>query len=760
MNKKELRISDILKILKKHILLITFMIFLAFLSASIYLYFTPSTYSVNASIEVITYDKGNRETNDLLQNTFYANKEVDKEIEKLTTYEINQQVINNMDLSTQYFIKDGYRKKEIYGDEVPIKVKNIKNLDDIILTRIIKFTPLKSGYKLEIEPTLQEKLTKLILKKEIFRLDNSKVLPYDKIIKTKYFEFSIKKISNVTEPIYLKLNGDTRYIYENLIKSKLFVGQKNRNAPIIDIVYNDNIPKRATEYVNRLIEIFKNEGRIEKSKRNNLISKFLKTELNKNSKELRDAEKDLERYRVKNKAIKISTQTDLIIKGLNNIEVSISDNHLKNIMIDNILDLISRGKRIDSIAPFLTDLKATVNISLIQSLQKLELEENRLSSEYTDEYPDLITIRKQIDITKDKIKSNLKNLKLSILAKKANLELLKLKKEKELNQLPVDETNMANLDRRYKLLLKMNEYLSQKEKENNTIKAAIISDYKIIERAYLPKVPIKPKRSFIQILAMLTGLVIGVILALLRNAFSDNIVNREDIEKYTTLEVSGVIPFSKKYKNRDIRVFQYPQSLFTESFRKLRTDLQFASSSNKSNIFLVTSMLPKAGKSTVLSNLSAIFQLAGYKTIVIDLDLRNPSLHKYFDIDYNVGMSEYLGGRADISDIVFPTAYPNLDIIPAGSIPNNPSELILSSRIEILLKKLKDKYDYIFIDSTSLGLSTDTLSLMKYSDINLVIVRKDYSKKSSISKLEKMIAKYNLKNIKLVINASKENEKY
>ncbi len=758
-SQNELRISDILKILKNHIWLILFIMFLAFLLSSIYLYFTPPTYSVNASIEVITYDKGNRETNDLLQNTFYANKEVDKEIEKLTTYEINRKVIENMDLSTQFFIKDNYKKIEIYDKQIPIKVTDIKNIDDFILNRLIKFTPLDSGYRLEIEPTLQEKLSKILFKKESFQFDSNKIFPYNKIIKTEYFKFSIKKIKKVSQPIYLKLNGDSRYIYENLIRNRLFVGQKNKNAPIIDIVYNDNIPKRATEYVNRLIEIFKNEGRIEKSKRNNLISDFIQKELAKNSKELKHAENALERYRIKNKAIKISTQTDLIIRSLNNIEVSISDNHIKNIMIDNILDLIRRGKNIDSIAPFLTDLKDTVNISLIQSLQKLELEENRLSLEYTDEYPDLLIVRKQIEITKDKIKSNLQNLKSSLIAKKVNFERLKAKKERELKRLPIDETNMVNLDRRYKLLLQMNEYLSQKEKENNTIKAAIISDYKIIERAYLPKVPIKPQRSLIEILALLSGLLVGVILSLIHNSFSDKLKDIKDIEKSTTVPIYGTIPFHKKYKKEVIDIFEYSHSQFSESFRVLRTNLQFASTSNSSTIILTTSNLLKDGKSTVVANLGAILQLAGYKTIVIDLDLHNPSLHRYFDVDFNEGVSGYLMGRYNMSDIIFSTAYPNLDIIPVGTIPSNPSELILSKRVEIMLNKLRERYDYILIDTAPLGSLTDTLHLMNYSDINLVVFRLNSAKKVYMEKLEKIISRYKLKSIGLVINGIRIDKK-
>ena len=323
----ELKIEDIITIIKYDILLILAITMLFLILSNIYLFFTPPIYSANGSLEVITYDKANRETNDLLQNTFYANKEVDKEIEKLTTYEVNRKVIEDMNLSVQYFLIKNYKREEIYGDKIPIRVTNLKILDDFIQDRLVKFIPLKDGYRLEIKPTVGEQLLEILFKKELLKFAENRLFPYNKVIKTEYFQFKIEKIKDITQPIYLKLNGDTYYIYETLIKNKLSVGQKNKNAPIIDIVYQDNIPERATEYINRLIVRFRDEGRIEKSKRNNQISEFIQKELAKNSKELKDAEKALERYRVDNKAIKISTQTDLIIKTLINLEISISDNH-------------------------------------------------------------------------------------------------------------------------------------------------------------------------------------------------------------------------------------------------------------------------------------------------------------------------------------------------------------------------------------------------------------------------------------------------
>lgn len=758
---KEMGIKDFFKIIFSYKLFIFIIVMIFVILSNIYLFFTSDIYRTSAKIEVITFDKSNRDTNDLLQNTFYANKEVDKEIEKLTTFEINQKVIKDMNLQVQFFKHKIYHKyDEIYEESVPIEIQKIQNVKDEILRKMIKLTPLEKGYRLEIVHFYPEQLSHMLFKKKLFQFDNVMTsYPYGKVVKTKYFECFITETVKLDEPIYFKLHGDSRDIYDNLVFDRLSVSQKNKEAPILEILYEDNIPKRAMDYINKLVEFFNKEGRIQKSQRNNQISKHLEERLIDSTKKLKEAESELEQYKIENRAIKISTQTDLLMRELNELDSSISANNLKETMIHNILNILEEGGAFNSIGPLLMELNDRVTLSLLDSLQLLELENTKLSAEYTDEYPDLITLHQQIDKVKQKIIGNLKNLKSLTVNKQMSLEESKDKKESGLARLPIDETNMVNLNRRYELLLNMNDYLARKKNENDTIKAAIISDYKMVEKAYEVKVPIKPKKSLIVILSLILGLLTGVILVLLRHSLSNKIRNLKNIKNYTGLPIHGIIFFSRKSKkSRTIEVFKQTQSNFSNSFRELRTNLQFQSQSDDSKVFLLTSISAKEGKSTVVLNLSAILQLAGYRTLVIDLDLHKPSLDKYFDIEVTSGMSGYLAGKDNISEIIYSTIYPNLDIIPVGTIPINPSELILSSKIEKLFETLKKQYDYIIIDTAPLNLLTDTITLMKYADINLVVLNKKRIRKSSLVRLENIADKYK-QNIGLVINRGSKSDK-
>jgi len=231
------------------------------------------------------------------------------------------------------------------------------------------------------------------------------------------------------------------------------------------------------------------------------------------------------------------------------------------------------------------------------------------------------------------------------------------------------------------------------------------------------------------------------------------IKSKSELEDLTNLPIYGILPEVKK-KNIKIEVLADPKSPYAESHRSLRTNLQFTQNKNKAHVILITSTIMGEGKSTTVANLSAIFNLAGYKCVVINLDLRKPTLHKFFNVDNSIGMSTYLSGRSKIEDIISPTEYENLDVITSGPIPPNPSELIMTDKMQELIDALKEEYDYIFIDSAPLGLVTDTMNLMPYADINLIIFRENYALKSFAKDLNSLVERHDLKHIGIVLNGS------
>ncbi len=749
-------LKEVFKTIRDYKWLIIIMTFSALFLMAVTLYFKPSIYSSHAIIEIKASGKqnSNMNGNDFLANAFaaYGKEQIDKEIEILKTFYINNQALNKVDFKTKYYIDNKYKQSELYNN-VPIKITQINTFNNAILGKKITLIPQEEGFKLTIQNSLEAKANNLLFSEELLTLDSTTIHPYNKEIKTPYFSLTINKNKEFKHPIYFKIYGDNRYVYEKIVQLNLNISQVNKNAPLIKIEYQDNIPARADAYVNAIAESFIAESINTKNEQNDKILSFIEEQLQVTKERLKESEDKLEKYKISEDVIQPSLQAEMFIKESSNVEIELSENKLKERLIENLISFVKHNNNLDAIAPSLMELQDKPTLELISSLQRLQLEEDELSAEYTNQFPKLLSVRKQIGNIKQKISLNLTNLKSSIAHKNINLIQQQKSYEERLRTLPTQEKKLINIKRDYEVGSKMYAYLLEKRAENEIIKVATLSDYKIIDRAYSASNPVSPKRTLMMLIATIVGLILGMLIAFLLKAMNNKIHNKQDIENLTSLPIYGIIP-QLKQKSVKLEVYNAPKSPFAESYRSLRTNLQFVKKKDQANVIVITSTVPGEGKTTTTANLCSVFQMAGYKSIVINLDLRKPTLHTYFDIKHHRGMSTYLSGKDEISDIIFSTEHSNLDIIVAGPIPPNPSELILSERLPKLLDTLKERYDYIFIDTAPIGLVTDTMYLMQYADLTLVVFRENHAEKSFITDLNGLIEKNNLSRIGVILNGS------
>ncbi len=757
-DKRELTIADILKILKNYKWSILFITILTTLFAYIYSYQKPSIYQSYSILKVKANQKS--KTDDIVNSVISTDnaKNVKEEITLLKTYKINKMALKYVDFTVQYFKKEKYKTVELFKDEVPIEVKQIKILNPKIFGKKITLTPTEKGFSLSYHLSYKEKLKKMIFKKDDFIFKTIENNQFDKVIKNQYMEIIIhKKSSDILEPISFVLNGtDTRHIFETFIKNRLNVSQLQKDTSLIKISFEDTIPKRANLYIDALTKSFIKYSIESKNQQNSRTLKFITKELNNIKKELKESEKQLEQLQISKNIAKPSEEARLYIKKLSDIEIEISENNLKKKLIINLINFVKNNYNLDAIAPSIAKLGDNSTLRLINKLQNAQLEEQTLTQEYTDEYPKLKVLRKQISSFHNKIIHNLSVLRKDIEYENSNLLKRKLTYEAEMKSLPSKERELVNIKRNYEVKSKMYEYLLKKQAENKILQLATFSNYQIIDPAYSSNIPIKPKRKFIILLGIVLGLILGSLLAFLRNSKYGYIKSKNDIEEQTILPIYGTIPY-QKHKKGTIYVNQVAKSPFTEAFRTLRTNIQLKSNQHNGTIILITSTISNEGKSTISSNLATILEMAKYKTLLINFDLRKPSLHKFFDIPNENGISNFLNGECNLEEIIYATEFANLDIIPSGPVPPNPSELVLSKQLPDVFKKLKEKYEYIIIDTAPIGIVSDTKTIMQYSDLNLIIIREDYAKKEFIQTLELMIEKHNFKNIGLILNASKDN---
>jgi len=698
--------------------------------SAINLYLQPSVYEAKAVLKVKTQDNQLlREFNSL--DNLYTNgrsDNIDQDLAILQTYYIHKDAIEKLNLKVQYFIKDKYKKQELFTNS-PITLKDVY-ISDKIVGQYITLIPQQYGFYIEVDSKKY---------KNFFE--------YGKEVKTKWFKFKVIKNSNFNTPIYIKLNGDSRNIYENIIKKNFKATRVNENASLIRISYQDTSINRAIEYLNNLMKFIIEQSIKNKSRQNDKILDFISKQLEETGRELKLSESRLEKFRIQNNIIEPTNQSRILLDKLSDIELELSQIKIEKELANSALRYIKRNRDLIGVAPTLRELRADTTIRAIETLQNLRQRLNELSQEFTPKYPEIQSIKKNISLVRKSVVEDVKKLRNNILQREKNLLKLKRKYEKSLKSLPTKEKKLVDLQRNHEVNSKMYSYLLEKQAENSMKKVATIPDYEIIDSAYASKTPIKPKRAMGIAISAIFSLILASLFAYWRSTLVDRLQNIKDLENLTPLPLYGELPILKNSKFLTTNSQQ-----LLKAFRNLRTKINFSHPKMRGNVITITSSKEeRVAKSKIVANLGYIFQKADYKTLLIDFDLYSPFLHKLLDVELNMGVSEFLAGKEDnIDRLIQHTKHKKLDIITAGSIRDDASELILSKRLYFLLGILKKRYDYIFIDAIPLTLEADVLYIMKYSDVNLIVVQQEITKKSFIESIEDYIGEYKFKNIAIL----------
>ncbi|MCK4442372.1 MAG: AAA family ATPase, partial [Sulfurovaceae bacterium] len=353
-----------------------------------------------------------------------------------------------------------------------------------------------------------------------------------------------------------------------------------------------------------------------------------------------------------------------------------------------------------------------------------------LLEEFTYKHPEVQALNKKISMIKHKIYSNINNLKKSIYQKSKELKKIKRLHNIKLKTLPVKERKLINMKRDYEVSSTMYNFLLKRKAENDIVRVSTLSDYRVIDKAYASNIPIGSN----QINILITYITIGLIVAFVFLSFKEKgkIKSINNLKKELDIPIYGVLFSKKNVINWDEYI-----NLRTNLKLKLNKKIQYRTG----NILLISSSLEKEDKNITIVNLATIFQRSGDKVVIVDLDMRNPILHKILKINnINSDISSYLGGNIkSIEDITYSTIHKNLDIIPIKNRPSNPSELILSIYLSKLFEVLKDRYDYILVNTTPFNIIKDFRYIIKFSDINLFLFKEYCTQQKSILELKEII---------------------
>jgi succinoglycan biosynthesis transport protein ExoP len=334
--------------------------------------------------------------------------------------------------------------------------------------------------------------------------------------------------------------------------------------------------------------------------------------------------------------------------------------------------------------------------------------------------------------------------------------------ESTIKQLPEDQQELIKIKRKYDLSDNIYNAFLQKRSEADIVKAANLSDIHFIDPAKdIGGGLIGSKNSVNYVLALFLGLLFPLVIILGIFLVNDSVQNTDDIKRLTQIPLIGVIGFNKD--SNDLAVYSKPKSALSESFRAIRSSLQYLYKQQLvagAKTLMITSSVSGEGKTFCSLNIATVFALSGKKTVIIGLDLRKPKLFDEFNLSNEVGVVNYLIKQKTIDEIINPTPIPFLDVILSGPIPPNPAEMILSDGMREMIEELKKKCDYIILDTPPVGLVSDALELTQYCDVTLYIMRQNFTKKEMITLLNNRVKRGELHNTSIIFNGFQNKARY
>jgi len=490
----------------------------------------------------------------------------------------------------------------------------------------------------------------------------------------------------------------------------------------------------------------------------NMIN-FIDNQLSALSNEVKGSEKSIQQYKQNAKIMNVSSANDLQLGQIKDLSAQKSLLNIQLIAIDQLRDQITQEKENVSLN---LNLEGTIDqllSGLIVQLNDRLAEKATLQKTYNSNSQAMKDVDQQILQIKNAALNNIESTQMRI---NKNLDYLNKQIDqvnKKIATLPAAERDLISLQRDFEINDKVYSFLSEKRLDAQISRSAIVAGATIIEPAQPNFSPVSPDEHTIHRTALIIGFVIGLSMIILIRILNPFIYDKETVESLTTIPILGVIrkfPDEIDEDNTQILAVSRPKSVFAESVRSVRTNLNFIASEKTSKIICITSEVAGEGKSFIAVNLSSTLSLIDKKIILIAADLRRSRLHKTFHMPNDKGLSSYLANQAEVDDVIRTTGQPNLDILLSGPVPPNPSELLHSKRMTALIDELKKRYDIIMIDTAPIGLVSDSIPLIRMSDINIFVIRSGKSKFYAATVPQRIANEYHLDNTVIILNAYTE----
>ena len=717
-----------------------------------YLHFQTPVYQVSASIMIKDDKKSGGNSADLeslgLGGMITSTQSIDNEIEVLRSKTILKEVVNNLELYIQYYDEDEFPKKELYKTSPVIVNLTSQEADQLPGTALIDM-------KLAPEGSLDIQL-KIGVNEYTKHFDKlPAVLPTD----AGTFGFTLKdsllngkvvgqnEIRNISAMVNRPFGVAKGY--QNMLN--IAPTSKTTSVAVVSLM-NTNI-QRGQDFINKLMEMYNRNTNNDKNEVAEKTREFINERIQIIDQELGSTEDKLEAFKRNAGLTDISSDAQLAVSGNAEYEKKRVENGTQINLIRDLTKYINNPSNEYEVLPANIGLSDNGLTTQIDRYNELIFERKRLLRTSTENNPMIVNLDTSIRAMKANVQAAIDGTLKGLLIVKADLDREASRFSRRISDAPGQERQYVSIARQQEIKAGLYLMLLQKREENAITLAATANNAKIIDEPVAEGGPVSPKPKMIYMIALVVGvgLPIGIIFLIGLTKFK--IEGRNDIEKLTTLPIVGDVPLTTE-RTGSIAVFENQNTLMSETFRNVRTNLQFMLKSDQ-KVILVTSTVSGEGKSFISANLAISLSLLGKKVVIVGLDIRKPGLNKVFNIPRKEqGITQYLSNpEKNLMDFVqLSDINKNLYILPGGTVPPNPTELLARDGLDKAIEILKKNFDYVILDTAPIGMVTDTLLIGRVADLSVYVCRADYTRKAEFTLINELAESNKLPNLCTVIN--------
>ena len=536
--------------------------------------------------------------------------------------------------------------------------------------------------------------------------------------------------------------------------NSLTIAPTSKTTSVAVISLKNSSLQRGQDFINQLLEMYNRNTNNDKNEIAQKTAEFIDERIGIISKELGSTEADLESFKRDAGITDLTSEAQIALAGNAEYEKKSVENRTQISLVNDLRKYL-RGNEYE-VLPSNVGLQDAALIGAIERYNEMLVERKRLLRTSTENNPTIVNLDTSIRAMKANVQATLEGTLQGLMITKSNLDREASRYSRRISNAPGQERAYVSIARQQEIKAGLYLMLLQKREENAIALAATANNAKIIDEAIADDTPVSPKRSMIYLIALVLGVGIPVGIIYLIELTKFKIEGRADVEKLTSVPIIGDIPLTdeKNDKNGSIAVFENKNNLMSETFRNIRTNLQFMLD-NDQKVILVTSTVSGEGKSFVSANLAISLSLLGKKVVIVGLDIRKPGLNKVFHLsNKEKGITQYLSNpETDLMELVQPSDInKNLFILPGGAVPPNPTELLARNGLDKAIEILKQNFDYVIMDTAPIGMVTDTLLVGRVADLSVYVCRADYTHKAEYTLINELAIEKKLSKLCTVIN--------